>query len=258
MQESPAVRPLDDTDVLVERRLLVDEPLFRLDRARRNDEEKDEERSHGQVAHAEQEARRRGQQRRDHQECALRADRRDEHERGEEDPEQRPGRREGVEVAGHRSGGRDRGDGEPDGERRHHSEEDDRRRAQQEHGEKAPDHGARRRRVEPFDREVEERLRCEGDHRNAHRGGKHDEAQEPRLRAAVGELASEPVAGRECTEDDPDQVCPDDRRRAEVRGEKPRGGDLGRERADPGAEHERAEREAPRALAAHGIVGSHV
>ena len=73
----------------------------------------------------------------------------------------------------------------------------------------------------------------------------------------VGQTSPEPVPDRQRGEDDPDQVRPDDGRRAEVRGEEPGCGDLGGERADACAEDERAEREASWALPAHGRIGRH-
>ena len=52
----------------------------------------------------------------------------------------------------------------------------------------------------------------------------------------VGHPAAEPVAEREVGEDQPDDVRPDDRRRAEVGREQPRRADLGRQRAGAGEE----------------------
>ena len=251
MEQAPAVGALDDADVLVERRLLVDETILGLDRSRRHDEQRREQARHDEEARAEEEARRRGEQRRDDEKRALRPYRGNQHERGQEDAEERTGGRQRVETARDRACRRDRRDGEADRERRDHAEQDDSRRAEEEHGEEAPDDRARRRGVEAVDREVEERLGCEGNHGDAERRGEHDEAEEPRLRPPVREASAEPVAESERPEDDPDQVRPHDRRRAEVRREEPRRGDLRRERADPGTEDERAEREASGALPGH-------
>ena len=161
-------------------------------------------------------------------------------------PSSEPGRGQRVQPARDGAGGRDRRDREPDRERRDHPEQDDRRGAQEEDGEEAPDDGARGRRVEPVDREVEERLRGERDRRRRTRAAAS--TIKPRSRGSGRRSATppaEPVAERERAEDDPDEVRPDDRGRAEVRREQPRRGDLGRERADTGAEDQRSEREAP-------------
>ena len=59
-------------------------------------------------------------------------------------------------------------------------------------------------------------LRDERRDRDPDRRRQNDQAEQTRLRPPVGEAAAEPVAEREPGEHDPDQVRPDDRRRAEV------------------------------------------
>ena len=147
-----------------------------------------------------------------------------------------------VEAAGHCACRCDVGDREPDRERRDHPEQDDGGREQEQDGEEGADHGARGRVVEAAHRRVEERPGDEGRQGHPCRRGEHDQAKQAWLRPPIGELAAEEVAERERGEDDPDQVRPDDRRGAEVRGQQPGGGDLGCQRADPGPEDECGER----------------
>ena len=242
VEEPPSVVLLDDLDVLLVRRLLVQQPVPVLDRTGRDDHERREPGRDDEIARPEEEARRACEDRRHDEERPLRPDRGDEDERRQERAEQRSRGRERVETPGDLAGRRDARHGEPDRERRDHAEQDDGRRAEQEHREEAPDDGPCRRLVEPVDRDVEERTGDERDRSHEHRRGEHDVAEERRLGPPVGDPPAEPVADRQRREDDADEVRPHDRRGAEIGGEQPRGGDLGRERSDPGPEDERAER----------------
>ena len=252
VQQPPPVVLLDHLDELVVRGLLVEQAVGRLDGSRWDRDESGQQAGDDEVAGAEQEAGREREERGDDEERSLRAERGDENERREERPQERAGGRERVQPSRDRAGGLDGRDREPDRERRHHPEQDDRRRAQEQHRDEAPHHGSDRRLVEPFDGQIEERLGDERDRRHAERGPEDDEAEQRRVGPAVGDAPAEPVSERERGEDDPDEVRPDDRGRAEVRGEQTRRRDLGRERADAGAEDQGPELEAaPSTLAGH-------
>ena len=66
-----------------------------------------------------------------------------------------------------------------------------------------------------------------GTRRQQQRGHQDDRAQPAQVGAAVGQLAAQPVAGRERHQHGGDGVGPDDRRGTEVRGEQACRGDLG-------------------------------
>ena len=112
MEQAPAVGAFDDADVLVERRLLVDEPFLGLDRPRRHDEQHRDEAGHDEVARTQEKARGRGEQGGDDEERALRSHRGDEDKRGQEDAEERARGGQCVEAAGDRARRRDRRHGE--------------------------------------------------------------------------------------------------------------------------------------------------
>ena len=143
-EQPAAVVALDDLDELVERLLLVQQPVLRLDRARRDrDERRERRRDHERLA-AEQQRRREREHDGRAEQRALRADERDQDERRQERAEQRAGRRERVEAAGDGARGRDVVDREPDRERRDHPEQHDRGREEQQHREERADDGAGR------------------------------------------------------------------------------------------------------------------
>ena len=146
-----------------------------------------------------------------------------------------------VQAARHGPGRLDPLQPEPDREGRHHSEQDDRRREQDQNAEERPDRGACRDLVQPLDREVEERPGDERRQGDKDGRGCDDAAEDAGIGSPVGEPAAQPVPQRERRQDEPDHVRPHDRGVAEVRRQQPRRRDLGRERPDPGHEHERGQ-----------------
>ncbi len=216
-----AVGALDDLDELVERVLLVQQPSLRFHRAGWKCDEGSE--CGGDDEHTAPEEERRGEreQRCRTEEGSLRPHERDRDQRRNERAEERAGGRERVEATRHRSRGRDVGDREADREGRDHPERDDGRREQEEDGEERADHGTRGSVVEIADRGIEKRPGDERCDRHPDRGREHDQAEQARFGPPVGEATSEPVAEGERGEHDPDQVRPDDRRRAEVGREQP-------------------------------------
>ena len=216
-----AVGALDDLDELVERVLLVQQPGLRFHRTGWKRDESgecggdDEHTAPEEERGGEREQRCRAEQR------PLRSHERDRDQRRHEGAEERAGSGERVEATRHGSRGCDVGDREADREGRDHPERDDGRREQEEDGEERADHGARGGVVEIPDRRVEKRPGDERCDRHPDRRRENDQAEQARLRPPVGEASAEPVAEGERGEHDPDQVRPDDRRRAEVGREQP-------------------------------------
>ena len=217
VEQPTPVGTLDDLDVLVERRLLVDGPGLRLDCSGRDERKQRESTGGDEVADPEQECRGDGDERRGDQKGSLRSDRGDEHERRQERADQRARGRERVQAARDGPGERDVGHRESNGERRHHPEQHDRRGEEEEYREEASDDGPERDLVEPLHGPVEKGLCDEGDRRDGERAAEHEKTENRRARMPVRDSPSDPVAESECCQDDPDQVRPDDRGGAEVR-----------------------------------------
>ena len=165
-------------------------------------------------------------------------------------PEQAADRRDRVQPPGHRAGLGDVGDGQAQRVRRDRARDEDRDRDEHRDAEQRADEGARRDRVQRVDGEAEERVGDERHGREQHPGQQHDPVQPLARRVAVGEPAAVPVADRQRDEHDADRVRPDDRRRAEVRRQQPRRGDLRAEDAEPDHEDDQAQRGLGKA--AHG------
>ena len=92
--------------------------------------------------------------------------------------------------------------------RRDHAEQHHGGREQGQRRRERADHGARRERLDALDREVEERLRHEGDHGHPGGGRQDDDGEELRRGVLVGDASAQPVAHGERAEDQADDVCP--------------------------------------------------
>ena len=220
-EEAVSVGALDDLDELVERVLLVQQPGLGLHRPGRESDERGQRRSHDEHTPPEEERGGEREQRSRAEQRPLRSHERDRDQRRDERADERAGGGERIEAPRDGAGGCDVGDRQADRERRDHPERDDGRGEEEEHGEERADHCARRSVVEIADRRVEKRPGEERRQRNPDRRRENDQAEQAWLRPPVGEPPSEPVAEGEPGEHDPDQVRPDDRRRAEVGREQP-------------------------------------
>ena len=221
MQHPLPARLPDHLDVLVARRLLVEQAGRRLHGARRHEHEDAQRHRHDQRPPAEQQRARRGQDRGGDEQGPLRADQRDQDQRGDKRADERARGGERVEAPRGPARLADVVEREPDRERRDRTEQDDRGREEQEHGEERADDRAVGRAVETLDGEIEEGPGGERDEGHDQPCRDDERPEQAGLRPPVGEPPAQPVPDRERGEHEPDQVRPDDRRRAEVRGQQP-------------------------------------
>ena len=140
------------------------------------------------------------------------AELRDQPERGQERPGDRAGRRDREQPAGGPAQVLERPRLQADGDRRNRAEDDARDPEEEDRG----DERVEARPGIPVDDAVEHPAVDERDREHEQSTGPEQADEQPRLRPAVGDRASEPVAGRQACEHDADQRSPDVERVAEV------------------------------------------
>ncbi len=245
LQHPRAVVAFDHPRVLVRRLRLVQHPagVGSLDRPHRCEDSQSQRRRQRGKAPAEARRGNQGERAGKDEKGALRPQQRDQQQGRDHRPEERAGGRDRVEPPHHLARVLAVAHSQPHGPGRGGAEQGHRDRDQHQDSEQRAGEAADRDAVEGVDREAEKGPGGEGDGGDQHRGTEDQETEAAQVRVAVGVAAAEPVADRECDQDDADRVRPDDRRGAEVGRQQARRGDLGAEAG--GADDEDQRRQQP-------------